>query len=424
MRILALTNLYPPHYIGGYELGCRDVLDGLVVRGHAVTVLTSRYGLARPAVEGNVHRSLRFYWDARSSPRRHLTFALQVAQDNALLARLIRRTAPDVVFVWNMRGLTKSLLHTAQRSGLPMAYCVSDSWLEDDLPRDRWLSFWDHPHAGAKARLKNSFHRLGLPGVLDRLLPTLPATLDLRFAYFTSRALKQDAVVVGYPVSECPVIPWGVDLGKFSPAAPSRTSGDSLRLLYVGQISEHKGAHVAVEALVRLDKSARSRFTLDLVGGLHSEEYGAWLRRLIHDGELEGRARLLGKRSRDEVRLLYCEYDALIFPSIWAEAFSITLLEALASGLPVAATLTGGSREILVPEANCLAFAPGQSDELAKQLLRLLDSGLRARLAEAGLRTVRQGYDLQKQTGKVEDWLAHSVRGRVGLVPLAFQDAA
>ncbi len=46
MRILFLSNFYPPHAIGGYEQWCQEVADRLHARGHTVTVLTSRYGVA------------------------------------------------------------------------------------------------------------------------------------------------------------------------------------------------------------------------------------------------------------------------------------------------------------------------------------------------------------------------------------------
>ena len=53
MRILFLSNFYPPHAIGGYEQWCQEVADRLQARGHVVTVLTSRYGLQpeRQAIE-------------------------------------------------------------------------------------------------------------------------------------------------------------------------------------------------------------------------------------------------------------------------------------------------------------------------------------------------------------------------------------
>ena len=41
MRVLVISNLFPPDVIGGYELLCQDLADGLHERGHEVRVLTS-----------------------------------------------------------------------------------------------------------------------------------------------------------------------------------------------------------------------------------------------------------------------------------------------------------------------------------------------------------------------------------------------
>ena len=64
MRILTLSNLYPPHYVGGYELRCGKVVEALRRRGHSVEVLTSNHGVGgdRPPAEDNsVNRSLRIH---------------------------------------------------------------------------------------------------------------------------------------------------------------------------------------------------------------------------------------------------------------------------------------------------------------------------------------------------------------------------
>ena len=63
MKILALTNLYPPHYLGGYELICYMVTNELRARGHDVQVLTSKHVVSgRPAGgESHVERTLRIH---------------------------------------------------------------------------------------------------------------------------------------------------------------------------------------------------------------------------------------------------------------------------------------------------------------------------------------------------------------------------
>ena len=64
MKILVVSNLYPPDFIGGYELGCRQAVDVLRDRGHEVRVLTSTPRTPVPAAP-HVRRRLKFnndYW--------------------------------------------------------------------------------------------------------------------------------------------------------------------------------------------------------------------------------------------------------------------------------------------------------------------------------------------------------------------------
>src|SRR5438105_5835953 len=58
VRLLILTNFFPPYQIGGYERLCQQVVDRLRARGHATTILTSMYGVPRPELDDNVHRVL------------------------------------------------------------------------------------------------------------------------------------------------------------------------------------------------------------------------------------------------------------------------------------------------------------------------------------------------------------------------------
>ncbi len=60
MKILVISDLYPPYQVGGYEINCKDSVEALVDRGHEITVLTSSWGLERKSAQGKVHRLLDF----------------------------------------------------------------------------------------------------------------------------------------------------------------------------------------------------------------------------------------------------------------------------------------------------------------------------------------------------------------------------
>src|SRR4051812_34697317 len=115
MRVLVLSNLYPPNAMGGYELSCRDVVDRWRARGHEVTGLTtagSISGVVEPSVsEPHVRRELHWYWHEHAFLRPPLRSRLALERANHQALRLaVADVRPDVVSVWHMGGMGLSLL--------------------------------------------------------------------------------------------------------------------------------------------------------------------------------------------------------------------------------------------------------------------------------------------------------------------------
>jgi glycosyltransferase involved in cell wall biosynthesis len=80
--------------------------------------------------------------------------------------------------------------------------------------------------------------------------------------------------------------------------------------------------------------------------------------------------------------------------------------EAMASGLVVIGTTTGGTKEILRDGETGLTFAPEDADGLAKQVTRLIvDPELCCRLSKAGRQTVLENFTLEKMVEQIEAYL-------------------
>src|SRR3954463_8283082 len=132
--MLVLSNMYPPHAYGGYEMSCRDVVDRWRARGHDVTVLTT--DLQIPGVDDagsdgtHVRRTLRWYWDdhhiTNPSPWRRLQME---RHNHRTLRDAIERSQPEVISGWNMGAMSLGLLTTAIDTGTPIVYVVCDDWL-------------------------------------------------------------------------------------------------------------------------------------------------------------------------------------------------------------------------------------------------------------------------------------------------------
>jgi glycosyltransferase involved in cell wall biosynthesis len=109
---------------------------------------------------------------------------------------------------------------------------------------------------------------------------------------------------------------------------------------------------------------------------------------------------------RTQMPEILAQHDVLLLPSEYSEPIARSMQEAMAMGLLVIGTTTGGSGELLGDERNGLVFPPADVQSLATQVARALNTpGLRARLASQGQQDVRAHFDIQMTVEKIEDYL-------------------
>jgi glycosyltransferase involved in cell wall biosynthesis len=369
-------------------------------------VLTSTQGCPRERTEEHILRWLTYRPAAGEGG--WLDLARRVAHDLSRFRRAVTAVAPQVICVFSLYGLPHALLPAARRTGRPVVYAFSGEWLEPAGRGDPWLSRWSTaPSARGRRLAKRALGRL-----LDGWLPTDIGPLDLRHAYFTSAGLRANFEAKGFPVAEAEVIHWGVDVQRFRYGPGDRRDG-LLRLLFAGRIAPEKGLHTAIEALEILrELDDPPALVLDVAGPVQAAGYLRDLKRAIAERGLGDIVRFLGTIPWEAMPDLYRGHDVYLLPSVWAEPFSIGLLEAMASRLAVVGTTTGGSREVLNDGVNCLTFPPEDARVLALQLRRVLDPGLRERIAAAGRATVEAGFTFDRMLRRIESLLGQSAGER------------
>lgn len=404
MRILIVSNYYPPHFIGGYELGCCEVAQALKARGHQVHVLTSTYGVEGPQDERDISRRLQLTaLDAKGGLSGHGRALLSAEISNQkVFARLCQKFRPDIVYFWNMSGLSISLVFAAERRNLPFCIYVSEHWFSQwDI--DPWYRLVQHEPVSILRRIIWRLARAVLRAG-GAIAPT--GSFSLRNIQFCSEHLKKAALEKGLAVAEACVIYWGTNVAT---ALRDNRGKSPRRLLYVGQIMPHKCVHTAVEALSLLAEGGCDDVTLTLAGGSINPEYEEMVRGLAAGKGLESRCRFTGSLPRAELLTLYADHDILVFPSCWEEPFAITPLEAMASGLAVVATATGGSGEIFEDGVNALVFPKTDSVACAGQIKRLLDdSALFELIRSHGQRTVEDRFRFDMMVDKIESSLSEA----------------
>src|SRR5207244_10394421 len=147
---------------------------------------------------------------------------------------------------------------------------------------------------------------------LAELLTRLPATIDFEHAaryVFVSDTTRRRAHQAGIRPASTGVAHSGIDPDFIDPV-PEREW--SWSLLYVGRLDERKGVDTAVGALSHLPDAA----TLTVIGGWDEDEE-ARLRRLAGDLGVAHRITFRGQLSREQVRAVYADVDAVIFPVPW-----------------------------------------------------------------------------------------------------------
>jgi glycosyltransferase involved in cell wall biosynthesis len=382
-RILALSNFYPPHHVGGYELGAADVLAQLMRRGHHVEVLTSTRGVERPQSSDGVHRwlELEYARNQSSKPRRVAYLAKRELASRRAFARACELVRPDLIYAFNLKHVSISMLFAAERRGFPVHFFVSDDWLAH-WERDLWY------------RVRRGRREL-----------------ELGRAQFVSEYLKRDALAAGKRVETASVIPWGIELDRYleRPPGPNRC-----RILFAGQLAAHKGVHTVVEAFAIVRERLADRAPrLSLAGRFLDAEYEARIRSTIARSGLENHVDFLGVLPRERLTQVLADHDVFAFASVWEEPFSIVLLEAMATGLGTVATATGGTPELVSDRENCLVFPKEDSRACAERIMELCtDSELYERVRRAGMRRVRERHQLATMVDAIEGALASpSARG-------------
>jgi glycogen synthase len=431
MKILVLTNLYPPLHAGTFDHHCPNVTESLRMRGHAISILTSSHGLRSEQRDEHIHRCLLLNGVfGHPAVTAYLELKALELHNNQVLLEAIEHFAPEVVHVFSLFGLSKSLIFALRNTRLPVVYDVFDHWLSADVREDAWLRFWNSPALPLFTQsTRKALEMSGERGRLDASAPTrmgkgydrLPALFaqgkeraavqpnsigGFRFdrIYFCSHALKSLTEQVGFVVRHAAVIYPGITaacIGEIKPPG-ARMS----KLLLVTRLTPESGAMTALKAL-QIVRQAGLMVSLSIYGRGDSGCV-AELRSFAVSRQLPVEFLNVTNQISD-LPAVYKQHDVLLHTPEWAEPFPFTPLEAMGCGLPVIGATSGGAGELLRHGENCLTFPPGDAAQLASRIQELLISpALRCQMAETAQAEVLANFNEATVLDQIENFLAEA----------------
>jgi glycogen synthase len=111
-------------------------------------------------------------------------------------------------------------------------------------------------------------------------------------------------------------------------------------------VAHYKGVDVLIEALTLL-QAVGVEFTATIAGGTFAPAFVDLIKQFVDAEGLQAQIHFAGELSRPQLKALYQTHNVLVFPSRFEEPFGISQIEAMAAGLTLVTSGTGGAREIL-----------------------------------------------------------------------------
>jgi glycosyltransferase involved in cell wall biosynthesis len=359
LRVLVVSNLYPPIVRGGYEVMCAGTVEALQGE-HDVTVLTSNLEAGSLAPEPGVQRALPW---VELGPRGSLRAPLAALAGVRIARRAAAEARPDLVYIWNPANIPQAALRAIETSGAPVAYAANDYGFGGLYRSDQFMRHLAPGETGLRgvwARGVRAWNRL------PPLRLELGATVDVAVSW-TSEAIRRLAPppATARPVLERVVYSAVPDAALLT--SVERAPAPAPLVLFVGRLEGQKGPDVAIRALADLRERHGLSARLVCCGtGPMRRELDALASRLGVELELRGQVDARG------IAQAMSTAHALVVPSQWDEPFGLVCLEGALARVPVVAARSGGIPEILNDEEDALLFERDDVAAFADALHRTL----------------------------------------------------
>lgn len=403
MKILFVCAGYLPSNVGGVELHVHNLAGEFKRQGHEVLVFSRDYAPGKD--EFALDRSM---VDEIPVAKMNYKFSdcdtFEKIYSNPSITRIFREVfqefSPDIVHIHHLSCLSTDIVRLVKEAGTPVVMTLHDFWmgcprgqritaslqscpeiqLERCLPclRELWPNFFP----GVPEKDSEADAIAGNLGLLEDYHARIHTVLDSCDRLITpSRFMKEIYIRYGISRTDITVVENGLDHDLFAHMSPKRST--MIRFGYVGSVLPSKGVHLLIDAFKRIGGSDLSLHIWGEVLPFHKDtNYGHRLAVLSRGWESS--IQFHGRYENKDLPEILSTLDVLVVPSIWYEAFCLTVREGFLGGVPVIASNYGAMAEAIEDGETGLLFNVGDSVDLSEKMKLLIDQpALRKKLAAA-----------------------------------------
>lgn len=321
MKMLFISNVFPPGFIGGYELGAFDIANEMSRRGHEIHVLTSDYFIDDQAqiTQFTVDRSLNCNALSHDLPMHGRPLKLKGLFDWSNIRRIdatISKFQPDMVVAFNLAGVgVGGIANYLRDCGVPIVFYIMDNIFGEIEPDSREsLEF---------KRVFGSFS-VGDKGKIVAMSRNVMRQVEP----FLTASSKDKCFIPGW-----------IDETKV-PAEVRESAGPTARFVFCSRVAPHKGINIVLDACAALRAAGETRFLVDVYGSGEVVNFKQRVKAL----DLEDLVSYRGSLPKDQMLDAFGDYDALLFPTWEREPYGFVVSEAAAAGcIPIMTDGIGAS---------------------------------------------------------------------------------
>jgi len=386
MRILQVYHIFPASF-GGVSTVVHQVTKELCKRGHEVHVLTT--DVYFEGEENREHKVKVYRFALVSQTLSRYNLIVPEIKFLSWTKRMVKKY--DCIHIHGYRNPYNAVIHHyATKCGVPYVLQVHGS-----LPRI------------AKKRLKMVYDIF----FGYRLLKDASKVIAL------SRVEAEQYRSMGVPEEKIAIIPNGIDLSEYTELPPKgafkkkfNIPGDRKIILYLGRIHKTKGIDFLVKAYAHLINGMNFKDTVLVIAG-PDDGYLSEIKSLVQGLGISNTILFTGPLYGKDKVSAYVDSEMYVLPSRY-ETFPMTVLEAYACSKPTIASRVGGLKDLVNNGETGLLFEPGNIEQLARNILYLLDNNGEAKeMGLKGKEFVKENFTIETAVTKLEKVYEEIVEG-------------